>query len=624
MLGFVIVFIILAAFAYMFVAHWPLGDGRAYRPNSEELRWLDSLSVVEDERGRKAFGRASLEVRGGLNVLRLCGSHYEMGYQHGMLLRDEIAEGALLYFAAPTENFAPFKHMRFLARWLTAKYFDWAIYRRLLRSSPNEYLAELKGIADAAGLTFADVFRGNMLSDLNMNLIKALEKKALKRGGAGGEQSCTSFAAFGNATEGGKLVMGRNTDYSGAGLWDRYQTVVFYEPENGHRFVSVSSAGLVKCNSCMNEKGICLGAHFLFLSDTAPDGLSFTFLEFEIMKKAGSIGDAIALVAENPRAGAFAFLVADGKTNEAVVIEASAGSVGVRYPERDLLWETNMATTSEIKPFDVFLRHGIGKNPIARFERMRMLLSQNKGKINPALAAQFMGDHMDMCSDSMRPVGGIISQVTNMTSAVFSPSDFNFWVADGLAPVCNNPYIGFNLMNELADAPAEAPPQALPPNEYVETGSYQALRKYYEAMVSASLPPTDMDAALARLEEAIALCPDEAIYRRLAAKLLLSQWDAAAAAEHLTKAIECVQSPNERAQTLLLLGFSEDLQGNRDAALKLYVQVLKSGAGNSDDILPAVNRFVLADAEKYSRAPYTLNDTKHLEVNFEIVAKYDL
>jgi tetratricopeptide (TPR) repeat protein len=235
---------------------------------------------------------------------------------------------------------------------------------------------------------------------------------------------------------------------------------------------------------------------------------------------------------------------------------------------------------------------------------------------------------MDMCSDSMRPAGGIISQVTNMTSAVFSPSDFNFWVADGLAPVCNNPYLGFNLMNELADAPAdapaEAPPQTLPPNEYVETRNYQALRKYYEAMVSASVPPTDMDSALARLDEAIALCPDEAIYRRLAAKLLLSQWDAAAASEHLMKALECVQSPNERAQTLLLLGFSEDLQGNRDAALKLYVQVLKSGAASGDNILPAVNRFVLADAEKYSRIPYTLNDTKHLEVNFEIVAKYDL
>jgi hypothetical protein len=621
MIGFLIIFIIVAASGILFLVHWPLGDGRAYLPNPEELRWLDSLSVVEDERGRKAFGRATVEKRGGLNVLRLCGSHYEMGYQHGALLRDEIEKGALPFYAAPAENFAPFKHSRSLTRWVLARYFDWAIYRRLLKYSPRQYLAELKGIADGSGQSFADVFRGNMLSDLNMNLIKVLEKKALKQVG---QQGCTSFAAFGGASEDGKLVMGRNTDYAGGGLWDRNQTVVVYEPDDGQRFTSVSSAGLIKCNSCMNESGVCLGAHFLFLSDTVADGVSFTFLEIEIMKKATSVEQARAIVEQSPRAGAFAFLIADGKANEAAVIEASAGAVGVRYALGDLLWETNVATTDEIKPFDIFLRNSIGKNPIARFERMQMLLNENQGKITPLMAAQFMGDHADMCSDSLRPAGGIISQVTNLTSAVFSPANFNFWVADGLAPVCNNAYIGFNLMNELADTPSEINPQVLPPNQYVQSQAYKGLRKYYDAMVHFLVPPCDIEAALASLEEAVALCPDEALYRRIAARLLLSQWDAGAAAAHLAKALECVQSPNELAQTRLLLGFTCDLQGKREDALQQYREVLNSASDNSSNILSAINKFVLADAKKYSHSPYTLTDTKELEVNFEIVGKHDL
>jgi hypothetical protein len=619
MISLVIILIIVTAFLIAFLAHWPLGDGTAYLPNSEELRWLSSLSVVEDEKGRNAFGRASLEIRDGLNVLKLCGSHYEMGYQHGILLREQIRKGALLYFAAPAENFPPFKHWKWMKRWLLSRYFDWAIYRPLLKKAPKEYLAEMRGLADGSGIPFADVFRGNMLSDLNMTLIKTLEKKALKGAGA---QGCTSFAAFGGAAEDGRLVMGRNTDYSGAGLWDKNQTVVFYEPENGHSFVSVTSAGLLKCNSCMNEKGICLGAHFLFLNDTTADGISFTFFEYEIMKKAASLEEALAIVATNPRAGAFAFLIADGKTNEAAVIEASAGHVGIRYPEREVLWETNMATTDEIRPVDVFLRNGIGKNPIARFERMRMLLNQKRGKINPRLAAQFMGDHMDMCSDTIRPVGGIISQFTNMTSVVFSPAAFDFWVADGPAPVCNNTYHGFNLMIELTDGASS--PQALPPNEYAGSREYEALRKYYDAVVHFTIPPCDSDAALASLEEAIALCPDEAIYRRLAGKLLLSQWDAGAAQEHLTRALDCVQSPNERAQAYLLLGFAHDLQGKREEALKSYREVIYLSSGNGSNVLSAVNRFVLNDAEKFSKVPFTLHDTKDIEVNFEIVAKYDL
>ncbi len=622
MISFLLLLGLLLVAGAIVAAVWPpLGDGREYLPNDEELRWLNSTAIAKDEKGRRAFGRGTHEVRGGLNVLKLAGSHYEMGYQHGALLREEIAKGPMPYFARPVENFAPFKHMNGLMRWLTAKYFDWKIYRPLLKASPKEYVSELKGMADGCGLPFAEVFRGNMLSDLNMNLIKVLEKKALK---TAGEAGCTSFAAFDKATADGSLVMGRNTDYSGGGLWDTNQTVVFYEPEDGYKFVSVSSAGLMKCNSCMNEKGVCLGAHFLFLNDTKSDGVSFTFLEFEIMKKAGSVDEALTIVKRNPRAGAFAFLLADGKARQAAVVEASANRVGVRRAENGVVWETNMATTPEIEPVDVFFRNGIGKNPIARFERMRMLVNENRGSITPSRAARFMGDHMDMCSDSMRPAGGIISQVTNLTSAVFHPGDFDFWVADGLSPVCNNPYRRFNLLEELEDRGASAEPSYLAPNEYVDTIDFKALRKYYEAAVSFQIPPTNEKAAFDKLCEAIEIKPDEAIYRRLAAKMLLRRGDAAGAVEHLEKARDSVQSSSELAQAHLLLGFCHDLAGRRDDAIRQYEQAIKLADSAKDGILGSVNRFVVADARKHRQVPFTATDAKKVEVSFEIISKHDL
>jgi hypothetical protein len=374
----------------------------------------------------------------------------------------------------------------------------------------------------------------------------------------------------------------------------------------------------------MNEKGLCLGGHFLFLNDTRPDGVCFTFFELEIMQKAGTIDEAIAIIRENPRAGAFAFLLADGKTGEAAVVEVSAGSVGVRYAEDGVIWETNMATTGEIKPVDVFHRNGIGKNPFARYERMRMLLEENRGKIDSALAAQFMGDHMDMCSDSMRPAGGVISQIINVTSAVFSPADFNFWVADGLSPVCNNPYRGFNLMDELADRGPNGRPPDLKPNSYVDTDDYVALRKYYEAMVSFSIPPTDETAALEKIEQAIDASPEEALYRRLAAKMLLRRGSHETAREHLKNALECVQSASELAQTQLLLGFADDLLGARSEAVTRYQEASKIAESAGEDVISGVNRFVIADAKEYSRVPFTPKDTKKIEISFDITSKYDL
>lgn len=221
----------------------PLGDGSKYLPDNKEMLRIRSASLAADDTGKKIFGRGSLEIRNGLRVLKLRGSHYETGYQHGILLREELRKGVAMYYGNPMDNFAPFKHMNGLKRFLLKVYFDWKIYRPLMKATPKHYLSEIKGIADGSGLTFAEVFHGNMYSELNMNLVKVLEQKYL--GQVAG--ACTTFVAFNEATADGRLIMGRNTDYSGGGLWDKYQTVVIYEPEDAYRFVNLSSAGIIKC-----------------------------------------------------------------------------------------------------------------------------------------------------------------------------------------------------------------------------------------------------------------------------------------------------------------------------------------------------------------------------------------
>ena len=221
-------------------------------------------------------------------------------------------------------------------------------------------------------------------------------------------------------------------------------------------------------------------------------------------------------------------------------------------------------------------------------------------------------------------MSGRCSSICSTRSAVFRPVDFDFWVADGLAPVCNNTYVGFNLMEELADNGSTKDPGTLSPNDYVKTDDYRALRKYYEAAVNFMVPPTDEDAAFRKLEEAIEIKPDEVIYRRLASLMLLRKGEASRALEHLRLALDCVQSTSELAQAHLLLGFANDLLGNRDSALGCYEEVLGIASSAEDGILACVSRFVAVDAEKYSRVQFTLENAKKLEVNIEITGRYDL
>jgi hypothetical protein len=623
-LALVLLLLLVAALIFAFLP--ALGSGDRYLPSPEELKRLREAAIVEAD-GRRVLGRGSLEQRDGLYVLRLKGSPYEMGYQHGALLAGEIRQGAVPFYDRVVENTSPFNTMSPAGRWFVARYLDWTLYRPLLTHAPRSFVEELKGLADGSGLPFPVIFRGNMLSELKMNLEKRVGRgysRRLQR------SECTSFAASGEMTPDGGLIVGRNTDYWGVGLWDKYHIVMFYEPDDGFRFVNVSSAGLLKCNSCMNEKGICLGGHFLCSDDVRPRGAGFTALELQIMKQATSVDEAYRLVADSPRAGAFAYLIADGQRGDAGVIEASASAVGLRRAENDRVWETNFGTTEEFRPHDLCLRFGISKNPISRYERMRQLLDQNQGQVDPQRAAHLMGDHWDMCAEDARPTGHIISRLLNVTSAVFDPVSFDFWVAAGPAPAANNPYVGFNLMHELAGEPYAVDPPRLAPNPYAESDLFPALRRYYDVKVKLTIPPTDEQGALEILGELVRQWPDEAAYRLILAKMLLKQGQATAAREHLAQMSGHI-SPSERAQIHLLIGFTHDLEGTRDQAVIHYREAVRAGTGAEMNVphtperdpLKTVNPFVLSDARKRIRRPFTIRDAAGIEVSPDMSGLYD-
>jgi hypothetical protein len=241
-----------------------------------------------------------------------------------------------------------------------------------------------------------------------------------------------------------------------------------------------------------------------------------------------------------------------------------------------------------------------------------------------------MGDHWDVCAEDVRPSGQIISTLANVTSAVFDPTSFDFWVAAGPSPVANNPYTGFNLMRELDGDPYEVDPPRLTPNPYVESDAFQALRSYYDVMVKLTIPPVDAPHALEILQELVRAWPNEGSYRLILAKMLLKRGQAAAAREHLGHTSGRI-SASERAQIHLLIGFTHDLEGTRDQALMHYREALKTQTEteleipdtDERDVLKTINPFVLSDARKHLRTPFTIQDAAEIEVSPDMSGLYD-
>jgi len=157
-----------------------------------------------------------MEKQEGSYVLHLKGSPYETGYQHGALLREEIEDGSVGFYADVINGGreVPFS----LATWFMRKFLDWRVYVPLEKSQPRDVLEELKGIADGSGVPYDVVFRANHNTGPSMvltpvlagNTIAAFSKLGIEiKAGA-----CSTFAvelSAGEATlramQDGRLVM---------------------------------------------------------------------------------------------------------------------------------------------------------------------------------------------------------------------------------------------------------------------------------------------------------------------------------------------------------------------------------------------------------------------------------
>ncbi len=611
-----IVILIAIVGGVVFVTTRTVSDGSDYLPTSDVIEGLSGLSVVE-EGAVKRFGNAWVEKRGADYLLHLSGTPYEMGYQHGVLMAEEIKNGTVPVFADPVSHNASFAGKPAWIRRLLLTYLEVSVYGPIERNTPRDYLEEIRGIADGAGLGFKEVFIANFLSDLTMAMTPGVIAKKTQELGI--EPECSAFVAAGDAAAGGGLIVGRNTDYSGQGRWVAYQTIFFCEPKGTLSYVNIGTAGLIKANSAMNEAGIVVSGHFMAFEGADPSGVSFTVLENEIMRKARTLDEAIALLKDARRGGSFGLIIADGKAKDAAVVESTPERLGIRKMEKGAIVLTNFATTEKLKPVDLLLRYNVLlRNVIGRYERLNQLIERYRGAITPGRAATFMSDHTDVITGTERGTGITVCSDNNVTSAVFVPETRLFWVAGGGEPACINDYVGYDFQLELAGAPGSVTPALLSGYVWEDPARKAAFEEYMKAFDAYEADLSDKATPLTYIEQAIAADPGEPIYPRMAALLSIHLGNYQDAAELLIGSLTLVQSPNEIAMSHLFLGWTYDLAGDRDQALLHYREVIALSESYGTDPLMDINGMVVLMAQMGVDRPFTEKEIKDIPIGFNL------
>ena len=395
------------------------------------------------------------ETREHFTVVWLAGTAYEMGYQQGELMHDELAaEIAWLNAYHLVDILIP------IANWL-------GLIDLARDNSYPDIIDECKGLSDAAGdvgftmdvcllLNFGDV----LVEFLNDGFPEA-------RNGAPG---CSQFAAIGDATADGRLYHGRILDWSKIQPLIDYPVVFVRQPSDGIPHAYIGFPGNLSPYSGINAEGITSASNEAIPADASQHdatGHSHVQMQGQLLKRAHDLDEARTLIETEDHMSVEILMVADGKSGRAAVFEMSSQVVGVRELTDDVLWVTNHFVSPEAK----HASEAYGSSTL-RFDRLQQLVSPDGedtvyGHIDPETAIEIMRDRVNpytkeetpdtvFDNDSSLATNGALYQI------VFDPENLLFWVAAGALPVPNQKFVGFSL-GELLGLPGAV---AVEPNIY--------------------------------------------------------------------------------------------------------------------------------------------------------------
>jgi hypothetical protein len=388
------------------------------------------------------------EDRGNVKVVWLQGTPYEMGYQHGTLLHDEIASMGTEIIDA----------LRILGRGL-------GLSRLAVRRSPPDIAEECRGLADATadiGMTF-DGCMVLAFGDVYQEFFAYVLPEVMFNDG------CSQFVASGQATKDGYLYHGSSLDNNGKPIdyWIENSTVFIRQPNDGIPHVFISVPGMLWPNWGMNAAGISIGldtAHPLTIHELSLEGGSNVQIMAQILKEARTFEEARALMASQNRMRANLIMVADGNSKQAGVFELLGQDMAVReLSEAGVVYVTNHFVSDELAGRDEE-PPSISSPP--RFERFAQLLEPDGldsryGELDPPGMVRILRDRINPYTQIPSPLDvydddASIGGNGSLRQGVFDPAHLRFWVAAGNVPVPENPFVCFSF-GEMIGMPNATP-----------------------------------------------------------------------------------------------------------------------------------------------------------------------
>jgi len=332
-------------------------------------------------------------------MIRVAGSHYEMGRQIGTAMRERVRIMVETY-------------RTMIARGANLSW-DEAIlqsrkYLPFIEESYPQYLEELQGLAHGADLELEDVLVPNCLECLTSDALHV---------------RCTSLAASGEATAHGEVLVGHNEDWLPED--QDLQYLVNASPADEPAFLSLTYGALLP-NIGFNETGLAQACDTVYPNDVRL-GIPRVFVARAVLT-ATSLPEAIKRALHKRRAAGYNHLLADTH-NEIYNLEVSATSFAALYAADGVAAHSNCYFSPRMQALESQPENLIRSLTVSN--RAQRLLQKAKGAIAEETLIGVLRDHYNhprsICYHSTEPphsldgcqtIGSLVMNLSRKTMLV--------------------------------------------------------------------------------------------------------------------------------------------------------------------------------------------------------------
>ncbi len=368
-------------------------------PQNKLSLYQRSIQINNEADVEQILSKASIEERvvsgeEKVNLLQVQGTPYEMGFQHGALLKEDIQ--------------AMYSHViRRIKLYASEDMMD-EVYDLMAPYIPLEDKEEMRGLAHGADVPLKTVHWMHSIAEVS----EYGPKKRFRRGFK--QTSCSNLVAFGNATVDGEIYQLRVLDWIRDLGVQNWPVVLVHKPQQGNASVSFSYAGFIGTVSGMNDQKMGFGE--MGYGDPPGEtleGIPFIFLFRKLMREADTLEDAQNIISGAQRTSSYVYVVSDAKKKPG---ETNA-LLFITDRNRFLTFEENTHLIDEREEEDGDTYPAIDDVVYggAKGEELHDVIQEYYGRIS-----------IDTLKEMTKP----ISLKSNMQNVIFKPATLEAWVSN--------------------------------------------------------------------------------------------------------------------------------------------------------------------------------------------------